>query len=59
MNSTQRQEEFPEGASPLRQAAVQIHELYKELRNAGFSQREAMELLSRFLSQTLGNALEQ
>lgn len=38
--------------SPLREAAVQMHEMYLELKAAGFSRSEAMELIAR----TIGNA---
>jgi len=36
--------------SPLREAAVQMHELYVELKDAGFSRGEAMELMGRVMS---------
>lgn len=36
--------------SPMREAAIQTHELYTELKAAGFSRSEAMELIARVLS---------
>ena len=38
--------------SPLRQAAISTHELYEELKAAGFTRREAMELISRVFVQS-------
>lgn len=40
--------------SPLRQAAIELHELYSELKNAGFSRSEAMELVARTLAEGVG-----
>jgi len=36
--------------SPLREAAIQLHEMYVELKRAGFSRGEAMELVAKTLS---------
>lgn len=36
--------------SPLRVAAAQLHELYNELREAGFSKSEALILVSRTMA---------
>jgi hypothetical protein len=36
--------------SPLREAAVQIHEIYEEFKKAGFSRKEAMELTSQMMT---------
>lgn len=41
------------GLSPMRVAAIQIHELYTELKAAGFSRSEAMELISKVTAQAL------
>lgn len=43
--------------SPLRSAAVQMHELYKELRAAGFNRTEAIELITRTLSAGINEAM--
>ena len=44
------------GMSPMREAAVQTHELYEELKRAGFSKREAMELVLGILKSAFENA---
>lgn len=36
--------------SPLRAAAIQMHELYSELRAAGFTRTEAMELIAKTMA---------
>jgi len=41
--------------SPLREAAVQLHELYSELKAAGFSRTESMELVTKMLLSTMNN----
>lgn len=53
-----QEEQLPEGVSPLREAAIQIHEMYEELKAAGFSRKEAMELIARVLGQTFGSQME-
>ena len=35
--------------SPLRQSAIQAHEMYVELRAVGFTRGEAIELLAKML----------
>lgn len=35
--------------SPMRMAATQLHEMYTELRKAGFTRYEALFLVSRML----------
>lgn len=40
--------------SPLREAAIQIHEMYVELKAAGFSRSEAMELIAKVMAGMLG-----
>ena len=45
-----------ENASPMRQAAISMHEIYTELRGAGFSRREGIELISRLLVSAAGAA---
>lgn len=47
------------GMSPLREAAVQIHEVYEEFKRAGFSRKEAMELTKSMMGQAFGQALNQ
>lgn len=36
--------------SPLRVAALQVHEMYTELRRAGFTRKEALILVGNMLS---------
>lgn len=50
-------ENFDEEMSPLRQGAIQLHELYEEFKNAGFSRKEAMELTVRMMGQAFGQAM--
>lgn len=42
--------------SPLRAAAVQMHELYSELRAAGFTRTEAVELIARTMATAVAEA---
>ena len=44
--------------SPLRLAALQLHEMYEELRNAGFSKSEALTLVSKIIANGVGEALD-
>lgn len=48
-----------DNASPLRQAAISAHELYSELKQAGFSRREGLELLSRILVLSMSAAVDE
>lgn len=36
--------------SPLRVAALQMHEMYSELRKAGFTRKEALTLVGNMIS---------
>ncbi len=45
--------------SPMREATVQLHEMYVELKAAGFSRAESMELLAKMMRQMLNQANEQ
>lgn len=38
------------GVSPLKMAAMQLHEMYTNLREAGFSKREALYLVSKMMA---------
>lgn len=40
-------------SSPLREATVQLHEMYAELRSAGFNKKEALYLVSKILTTSL------
>lgn len=46
-------------ASPLRQSAIMAHEMYTEFKKAGFSKREALELVSRMISGAVSAGLEE
>jgi hypothetical protein len=39
--------------SPLREASITLHVMYEELKNAGFSRREAMFLTSEAMKHSL------
>ena len=45
-------------SSPLREATVQLHEMYVELRSAGFNKKEALHLVSKILITSLFNGTE-
>ncbi len=42
--------------SPLRGAAVQIHEMYEEFKRAGFSRKEALELTAKMMGSAFNAA---
>ena len=46
-------------ASPLREAAIMAHEMYSELKNAGFSKRESLELVSKMFTSAASAAMEE
>lgn len=48
----------PSGVSPLRAGAIQMHELYQELKRAGFTRREALDLIARSIVLGAGSAIE-
>jgi len=45
--------------SPLRSVAVQMHEIFSEFRRAGFSRKEALELVAKILTGTVGSMIEE
>jgi uncharacterized protein YoaH (UPF0181 family) len=45
--------------SPLREAAIQAHEMYVELKNAGFSRGEAIELIAKAMASGISEAARQ
>jgi len=47
-----------ENASPLREGAIMAHEMYEELRNAGFKRRDALELLAKMMTGAIGAGME-
>lgn len=36
--------------TPMREAAIQLHEMYQELKAAGFTRGEAMELVAKVVA---------
>jgi hypothetical protein len=45
-------------SSPLLESAVSMHELYCTLKQAGFSRRDALELVSRVIVYAINNMSE-
>lgn len=50
--------DFEQG-SPLRDAATSMHELYITLKEAGFSRRDALELVSRIMMGAISEAVAE
>jgi hypothetical protein len=48
-----------EFGSPLRGAAIQMNELFNELRRAGFSRKEALYLVSQLITGAVSSSIEQ
>jgi endonuclease III-like uncharacterized protein len=46
-----------EYSSPMKQAAISMHELYTTLKDAGFSRKDAIELLAKIMAGTINEAL--
>lgn len=44
--------------SPLAEAAISLNVMYQELRRAGFSRRDALELVSKVMIGSMGEAVE-
>ena len=42
------------GSSPLRESTLQLHEIFLELRAAGFSNRQSLYLVSKILTSVVG-----
>ena len=42
--------------SPMEEAAISMHEMYVTLRRAGFSRRDALELVAKMLIMGLNDA---
>jgi len=45
------------GSSPMRDAAVSMHELYQTLKSVGFSRKDALELVSKILTSSISEAV--
>jgi hypothetical protein len=46
-----------EFTSPMKESAIQMHELYLTLKQAGFSRKDAIELLARVIAATMNDTL--
>lgn len=45
--------------SPMREAAIMLHEMYEELKRAGFSRSEAMQLIAKVAAEGFSAATGQ
>ena len=45
--------------SPLREAALQMHEMYRELTRAGFTRRQSVTIVSHILAVGISEGIEQ
>lgn len=46
-----------EYSSPMKDAAISMHELFVTLKDAGFSRKDAIELLAKVMSGTISDAI--
>ena len=46
-----------EQQSPLKAAAVSMHELYTTLKEAGFSRRDSLELVAKIITGTITDTM--
>jgi len=46
-------DKYEEDDSPLRGAVIQLHEMFEELKSAGFSRKEALTLVGRVLAASV------
>jgi hypothetical protein len=44
-------------SSPMQEAAVAMHEMYETLKRAGFSRREALELVAKMMTSSISEVL--
>ena len=44
-------------STPMKDAAISMHELYETLKEAGFSRREALELVSKIMTSAVSDAI--
>jgi|LakMenEpi03Aug12_release.lakeMendotaPanAssembly.Ray.scaffolds.fasta_scaffold2340738_2 hypothetical protein len=44
-------------SSPMQEAAVAMHEMYETLKRAGFSRREALELVAKMMTSSIAEVL--
>jgi len=53
----QNEDEF--GISPLREAALQMHEMYRELVRAGFTRRQAVTIVAHIMATGVHEGMEE
>lgn len=46
-----------EFTSPMKESAIQMHELYLTLQQAGFSRKDAIELLAKAIAAAMSDTL--
>jgi putative heme degradation protein len=46
-------DKYEEDDSPLRDAVIQLHEMFEELKRAGFSRKEALSLVAKVLAASV------
>lgn len=51
--------DFDSSSSPLRDAAVSMHELYTTLKAAGFNRRDSLELIAKILTGAISDAMSR
>jgi hypothetical protein len=56
-NKDQNEEEF--GISPLREAALQMHEMYRELVRAGFTRRQSVTIVAHIMATGVHEGMEE
>jgi hypothetical protein len=44
-------------SSPMKEAAISMHELFVTLKDAGFSRKDAIELLAKVMAGAIGDAM--
>lgn len=48
-----------EGMSPLREAAIQMHEMYSELTRAGFTRKQAVVIVAHILATGVTEGIQE
>jgi hypothetical protein len=44
-------------SSPMKEAAVAMHEMYETLKEVGFSKKEALELIAKMLTSSISDVM--
>jgi hypothetical protein len=59
MADPQNDESLPDySVSPLREAALQMHEMYRELTRAGFTRRQAVTIVAHILAMGVTEGMD-